>query len=154
MKTPTSLLPDLPTLTARLTAALDCEKPSRGPVTIVERTLPRMMCTFPNEIVTCRVPQDRKFRVFIKYAGEHGHVDHGHRGNVAYEAEVYRHVLPATPGYTPKCLGTHIDGRTGETWLILQYVDRYVRVSDISRRLESRLPNAMAQGARSIGQFH
>jgi len=63
-------------------------------------------------------------------------------------------VLKATPGYTPKCLGTHIVGRTGETWLMLQYVGRYVRVSDISRWLESRLAKAMAQGARSIAQFH
>jgi hypothetical protein len=154
MQTPSSLLPDLPTLTARLTAAFDGEDSSRPPLTIVERTLPEMMCTFPNEVVTCRMPEDRELRVFIKYGHQRGHLAYGHRGNVTYEAEVYRRVLEATPGYTPKCLGTHVDEETNETWLMLECVDPCTRVSDISRHLERRLPEAMVRGARRIAQFH
>src|SRR5437773_12302938 len=108
MKTPLSLLPDLPTLTARLTAALngDC---ASGPVTVLDRKLPRFMSTFPNEIVTCRLPNGRKRRVFIKYTSGQGHNSFGHRGDVAYEAEVYQRLLSTLPEFHPQCLGVHTD---------------------------------------------
>jgi len=153
MLIPPSLLPDLPTLTARLAAALDGEDSPGGPVTIVERTFTRSMRgTFPNEVVTC-LSHDHKRRVFIKYGREDGHTAYGHRGNVTYEADVYRRVLAATPGYAPKCLGTHVDRQTSEAWLMLECVDPCMPVHDISH-VDKRLPEAMARGARLIAQFH
>src|SRR5205809_6969072 len=100
MKTPLSLLPDLPTLTARLTAALngDC---ASGPVTVLNRRLPRFMSTFPNEIVTCRLPGGRNRRLFMKYEGERGHNSYGHRGGVTYEAGWYRCLLVSLRGFRP-----------------------------------------------------
>ena len=85
MKTPQSLLPDLPTLTDRLAAALDGDDSSRHPLKVLQRKLPRFMSTFPNEILTCQLAGGRKRRVFIKYEAGHGHGSYGHRGNVAYE---------------------------------------------------------------------
>src|SRR6266851_3259254 len=91
MQTPLSFLPDAPTLTARLTAALGGN--GAGAVAILKRKRPRYMSTFPNEIVTCQLRNGSKRRLFCKYEGGQAHNAFGHRGGLAYEAEVYRHVL-------------------------------------------------------------
>src|SRR2546425_1085850 len=108
MKTPHSLLPDLPTLTHRLTAAFH-ERAAVVPVRVVRRQRPRFMSTFPNEIVTCVLPDGHKRRVFIKYEADHVHPAHGHRGDLAYEAEVYRRLLSSLPDFHPEFLGAHTD---------------------------------------------
>ncbi|PYU77960.1 MAG: hypothetical protein DMG50_29170, partial [Acidobacteria bacterium] len=144
MKTPASLLPDSPTLTLRLTAALGRERHERRPVKILRRTLPPFMCTFPNEIVTCQLPDGRKRRVFIKYQAGQSHECYGHRGDVPYETEVYRRVLHSLPNFKPKFLGAHTDPHTGDISLFLEYVYRSVRLSDIVWKRLSRQPRGMA----------
>src|SRR5438105_9776375 len=67
LKTPASLLPDSQTLTLRLASALGPDADKQRSVRILSRTLPPFMSTFPNEIVTCQLPDGRKRRVFIKY---------------------------------------------------------------------------------------
>ncbi len=94
LKTPASVLPDSSTLTLRLTAALGRDPHERRSVKILSRTLPPFMCTFPNEIVTCQLPDGRKRRVFIKYQAGQSHECYGHRGDVPYETEVYRRYFP------------------------------------------------------------
>jgi len=154
MKTPRALLPSLPTLQARLTAALANGSPAAGPVKVLVRELPRFMSTFPNEIVTCQLANGRKRRLFVKYAGGRSHDSFGHRGDVAYEAEVYRRLLRSVPDFRPKCLGAHTDPRTGEAWIVLEYVYGSVRLSDLSYKQALRQPRAMANAARWLGQFH
>ena len=130
LKTPSSLLPDVETLSACLTSAFNGDDSCGHAVRILDRKLPRFMSTFPNEIVTCRLPNGRKRRVFIKYAGSQGHQSFGHRGDVAYEAEVYQRLLRPLPGFHPQYLGVHADSRRGDTWLILEYAYRTARVSE------------------------
>src|SRR5216117_264836 len=154
MKTPQSLLPDLPTLTDRLAAALVGDDSSRHPLKVLQRKLPRFMSTFPNEILTCQLADGRKRRVFIKYESGHGHRSHGHRGNVAYEAEVYQRLLRSLQDFRPKCLGVSADPSSSDTWLILEYVYNSVRVSDLSFHRSTRQPHALVASARWIGQFH
>ncbi|PYJ01928.1 MAG: hypothetical protein DME25_17220 [Verrucomicrobia bacterium] len=154
MKTPTSLLPDSRTLAAGLTAALNGVGAPHRAVKILDRKLPWFMSTFPNEIVTCRLPNGRKRRVFIKYTGGQGHSSYGHRGDVAYEAEVYQRLLRPLPAFHPQCLGVHTDPKRGDTWLILEYAYRSVRVSDLKYHCSTRQPRALAQSARWIAQFH
>ena len=101
MKTPQSLLPDLPTLRKRLAIGLANASSEGRPVRVLKRDLPRFMSTFPNEIVTFKFPDGRKRRVFIKYGGGRSHHSFGHRGNVFYEAEVYRRVLQPLPDFKP-----------------------------------------------------
>ncbi len=153
MKTPTFLLPDLATLTIRLRAAMRADGQSAPPLMIVGRAPPRMMCTYPNEVVTYRQNGFAR-RVFVKYESRHGHCAYGHRGNVAYEAEVYRRVLDSYPDFRPRCFGAHKDPETGETWLVLEYLDRSIRLCDLSIRRLTRQPTAMAQAARWMGRFH
>jgi len=151
MKTPPSLLPDLATLTAGLTKALGS---NGGQLEVLERKLPSFMSTFPNEIVTCRLPSGAKRRLFIKYQAGRGHQSYGHRGDVSYEAEVYHRLLRPLPGFRPRCLGVHKAGGAGQTWLLLEYVYGAVRVSDIAIRQAVRQPKAMAESARWLGRFH
>ncbi len=154
MKTPQSLLPDLATLTVRLTAALNGDDASGRPVKVLQRKLPRFMSTFPNEILTCQLPNGRTRRLFIKYEAGHSHRSYGHRGNIGYEAEVYQRLLYSLQGFRPRCLGVSTDPTSGDTWLILEYVYNSVRVSDLSFHRSTRQPHALVDSARWIGQFH
>jgi len=153
MKTPMSILPDVSTLASRLAAALDSNGTAQ-PVTLLERKRPRMMSTFPNEVVNCQWPDGRKRHLFIKYEARHGHNSFGHRGGIGYEAEVYRRLLQALPDFRPRCYGAHTDRKTGETWLVLEYIGRSVRVSDISVNQGTRQPAALIDIASWIGKFH
>ena len=153
LKTPASLLPDAETLTARLSSAFNGADSCVEPVRILDRKLPQMMSTFPNEVVTCQLPDGRKRRVFIKYEAGHRHDSFGHRGGVAYEAEVYRRLLQPLSDFRPKCLGAPADPNAGKTWLVLEYVYGTVRVSDLVYKRATRQPRAMAESARWIGKF-
>src|SRR6266545_8329792 len=154
MKTPQSLLPDARTLERRLRVALHSAGGSNDPVTVLKRTATHYMSTFPNEIVTCGLPDGRKRRVFVKYGSGRGHPAFGHRGNIAYEAQVYQRVLWALPGFRPKCLGAHTDPRTGGTALFLEYADRCVPLSEASWKRRTCQPRPMVQTARWLARFH
>jgi len=154
MKTPRSLLPELPTLTMRLTEALQGKSSLSAPLTVLDRKLPPMMSTFPNEAVTCRFADGRKRRLFVKYGAGVSHDSFGHRGGISYEGKVYDRILRDYPGFRPKYLGTHTDARTGESWLVLEYLARCVRVMDIAVDEASCEPLAMVQSARWIARFH
>ena len=153
LKTPASLLPDAKTLTARLSSAFNGSDSCVEPVRILGRKLPQMMSTFPNEVVTCQLPDGSERRVFIKYERGHRHDSFGHRGGVAYEAEVYRRLLQPLSDFRPKCLGAPADPNAGKTWLVLEYVYGTVRVSDLVYKRATRQPRAMAESARWIGKF-
>jgi len=154
LKTPVSLLPDQQTLTLQLSAALCGDGHERQPVTVLKRSLPPFMSTFPNEIITCQLPNGRRRRVFAKYQAGRSHESYGHRGDIPYETEVYRRVLQPLPEFRPKCLGAHADPRTGEVSLFLEYLGENVRLSDMVWKRSVRQPWAMAQASRWIGRFH
>jgi len=154
LKTPVSLLPDQQTLTLRLSAALRSDGHGQQTVTVLKRSLPPFMSTFPNEIITCRLPNGRRRRVFAKYQAGRTHESYGHRGDIPYETEVYRRVLQPLPEFRPKCLGAHADPHTGEVSLFLEYLGENVRVSDMVWRRSVRQPWAMTQASHWIGRFH
>src|SRR5690242_18257539 len=105
-----SLLPDLPDLTGALADLLAAEGYAGRCVTVVERGPNGYQATFPSEIVRCRLGDDRELRLFCKYAGGPGDPGHGHRGGVAYEAQVYRDVLRPLRAPTARCFGAVADG--------------------------------------------
>lgn len=154
MKTPQSLLPDLSTLTERLNAALRDEAINGGEIKILRRNLPPFMSTFPNEIVTCQWPGGRKRRLFVKYQSGQSHDSFGHRGDVPYEAEVYRQVIRPLQNLGPKYLGAHLDPNTGHASLFLEFIHGCVRVSDISWKRSVRQPRAMTRTSRLIAMLH
>src|SRR2546427_811091 len=153
MQTPMSLLPDPRTLSARLTLALNGNEAAH--VTVLERQRPRYMSTFPNEIVTCQLADGTRRRLFCKYEAGQEHDAFGHRGGLAYEAEVYRRILRPLGAFRPAFIGAHADGLQGGTWLMLEHLDRCTRLKDIRvRRKGISQPVAMVLSARWLGQFH
>ncbi|HEY6192340.1 MAG TPA: hypothetical protein VI215_08470 [Bacteroidota bacterium] len=154
MRTPASLLPDSQTLLDRLSGTLSTGGGKRGDVALLDRTPPRMMSTFPNEVVTCRSADGKTRKLFIKYAGGREHDAFGHRGGIAYEAEVYARILNSYPDFRPKCIGTQAGSGTRDAWLLLEFIDRSVRLSDVSVRQRVRQPAAMSKAVNWIGTFH
>jgi aminoglycoside phosphotransferase (APT) family kinase protein len=144
-----SQLPDLAALTAGLTRALQTVGDGDGPLTVVERRRNPNTSTFPSEVVTCRLGNDGELRLFCKYGAGRDHNAHGHRGGVAYEAEVYQHVVDPSRLPAPRYHGTHdADGAAGEVWLFLGYLDGATRLRD------TKDPFAWDLAARWIGGFH
>src|SRR5260221_10373477 len=108
MQTPLSLLPDARTLTLRLASALNANGSPR--LRIWERKRPRYRSTFPSEVVTCRFAGGKPRRLFCKYEAGREHNSHGHRGGLAYEAEIYRRVLSPLKTLRPEFIGADTDG--------------------------------------------
>jgi hypothetical protein len=140
------VLPDPQTLTAGLTLALRSEGRPAEPVTVLGREPNPYASTFPSEIVTCRLPDGSKRRLFCKYGAGADRGVHGHKGGVPYEAGVYRHLLQPLQARVPALYGAYTEDGTGRTWLICAYLGG----SDLLHRK----PSALSQAARWIGRFH
>lgn len=141
-------LPDLQTLTRILNSILAENGSANDRATVLARQRNPRMCTYPSEIVICQLADGRELQLLCKYEGGRDHRAYGHRGGTAYEAQVYRQLLRALPITTPTLYGAHKDAITGETWLILRYFDRSIRVED------SPDPAVLKAAARWLGQFH
>jgi len=124
-------------------------------LTIVDRQPAVYVSSFSSEVVTCRLNDGRELRLFCKYGSVWKyayrliHCAHGHRRGVAYEAEVYRSVLQPLQVSTPYFYGAYTDATSGQTWLILEYLDGRVRANQGYPHIAS-----MSAAARWIGQFH
>ncbi len=155
MQTPPSSIPDLEGLTLRLNAILANSGAGGGPVEAVQRRRPRLMSTFPIEIVTCRLADGTLRRLFLKYQSDKSNAAHGHRGGVPYEAEVYRRILASRQGSRPRFYGTYVDRKTGETWLALEHLDRGTQIKEIRIRKKGIAQQvAMVFASRWIARFH
>jgi aminoglycoside phosphotransferase (APT) family kinase protein len=137
---------DLDRLAVRLTAILREWMPDTGGLTIVERRAAPYASSAPSEIVTCRLDSGQQLTLYCKYAARHGHEDYGHRGGRAYEAAVYRDLLRELPLYSAAFYGADRDEATGDTLLVLEYLEQSTRVS--------KRPETMGIAARWIGAFH
>jgi thiamine kinase-like enzyme len=148
MRALSAQFPDLHTLMVGLTSVLNAHGSTHGQVTILERQPNFPASTFPAEIVSCRLEDGSERRLFCKYTAGRSHNSSGHRGGVAYEAAVYQHVLQPSKTSVPTFYGCFPDVKTGEMWLILEYLDKSLRLKN-TRRLA-----VLSQGAAWIGNFH
>lgn len=103
--------------------------------------------TYPSEVVQCQVG-DCKLKFYCKYAAGLNYDSYGHRGGVSYEAEVYRLVLHNSGFSLPHFYGAYKDPATGDTWLILEYLEDTVRLP------KGPQPQTMLRAAEWIGRFH
>jgi len=145
--------PDLPALTRGLQAALELP----DGVAVVQRVPNRRPHTFPSEVVKCRLADGRELSLFAKYQAGAGNPAHGHRGGVAYEADVYRHVLRSSSSSTPRFHGSYSDVDAGETWLVIEYLDGGQRVVDTTAPKQAGgqpRVGAMPLAAAWLGHFH
>jgi hypothetical protein len=148
MPRPSDPFPDLADLTARLAAVLDGRGPVRGALTILDRKPSPYTSTFPSEVVTCRTAGGATLRLFCKHAAGRDHHAHGHRGGIAYEAQVYRKVLTPLGVTVPHFYGGYSDGSGDGGLLVLEYLDESLWVN------KSSDPTAMVKAARWLGAFH
>ncbi len=143
-----ALLPREAALVSGLSYVFGHDGSACGRVTVLARQPNGFASTFPSEIVTCRLSDGRELRVLCKYGCGQSHTSHGHRGDVSYEADVYRHVIQPLQSSAPRLYGSH-KPNASETWLVIEYVDEGVRVSQVA---ECRHP--LRRAARWIAQFH
>jgi aminoglycoside phosphotransferase (APT) family kinase protein len=142
-------LPNLQTLTHSLSIIFHGHNSSEDQqITVLDRAPNPRTSTFPSEVVTCQLADGSQLRLLCKYAAGRNHNTYGHRGGLTYEAEVYHQVLEPLPVSTPTFYGTHKDATTGETWLVLRYFDKSLRVED------SPDPTVMQAAAGWLGRFH
>jgi aminoglycoside phosphotransferase (APT) family kinase protein len=120
-----------------------------APLAIVERRPNPHASSFPGEILTCRLAGQGEVRLIYKYAHTMAADRTQYRGNLAYEANVYREVLKPLSLSTARFYGTYTDGATGETWLVLEYLERSLFVHHVEDPAAT-----MVAAARWIGAFH
>jgi len=126
-------------------------------MTVVKRQPNTYASTATSEIITCEFEDGHRLQFFCKYSGSIGHNAYGHRGGVAHEAQVYRQLLRKLPLSTARFYGVHIDYTRGETWLILEYLNDALPLSEVPWSdvgLEAPGPVALFQAARWLGHFH
>lgn len=139
--------PDLETLRAVLESILRGDGSLARQLIILSRHPNIHSSTFASEVVTCRFDDGSEVQLLCKYGV--GFADNGPaRHGVPYEVEVYRQVLRRLPCSTPRFFGSYQDEITGRTWLVLEYLDSYLRVD------QTPDPDALRLAARWIGQFH
>ena len=144
-----SKFPDQGRLATGLAAVFRTNGTANERVTVLRRQPNPYQSTSPTEIVTCHVGGNgTPLRVFIKYGTRTFESVYGHRGDVGYEARVYRDVLRPLRTSTPTFYGVYRDGTAGVPWLVIEYLKGGIQSS------HSRDPNATVRAARWIGRFH
>jgi hypothetical protein len=142
-----SKFPSSERLTEGLNAIFHDNGSGSPDVTILARQPNRFQSTFASEIVTCRLAENGAFRVFCKYGTDNFDNGYGHRGGVSYEAAVYSKVLAPLHTSTPAFYGVHREKKSGQTWLLLEYVKG-------ASQGTSKTNDAVTHAARWIGRFH
>ena len=151
MKALSTEFPDLQTLTAGLTSVF---RTMGRKVIVLDRQPNIHDSTFPTEIVQCRFDNGTELLLFCKYTAGRSHNAYGHRAGVAYEAAFYRHLLQPSQASTARFYGAYVDKEIGETWLILEFLDRCTRLKTCALlRHKPTEPPAICLAAHWIGRF-
>lgn len=137
-----SKFPGSETLLAGLRSVLNSYY-GRCELTVLDREPNDYSSGCPSEIVTCVPAGGNELRLLCKYGTPGGQS----RGDIDYEAKVYRHVVEHCRLPAPKFYGSHVDP-DGRTWLILEYLNSGVLLN------EALDPDAMCLAAGWLGRFH
>jgi hypothetical protein len=116
-------------------------------ITILHREPAVHISTSFNEIVTCRFTDGSVRRLLLKRGVSHSDRSHGHHGGVPYEAIVYRSALEPLRTSAPRCHDAEVDPATGETVLLIDFIENARWLSKASR-------SSLFDAARWIGTFH
>ena len=141
------LVPDIAELRAALAPICDAAQISAAPLTAVRREENEYSRTYASEIVTCCFADGSERRLFLKYMTvlDAAHHDHGMRGGLGYEANVYRLLL--RDRIRPACHGLHTAAE-GALWLVLECLDDTVPM-DLADD-----DGAIFKAATWLGKFH
>jgi len=138
VETVTRSLPGVGELTSALAILLGV---ARDDVTVLDRTRNDYASTFPSEKIRISVDGDGR-SLFCKYTGDRSHTSFGHRGDVAYEAQIYAAVLARTALTVPAYVGSFDDDVLG-TCLVVEHVDDGVLADEAESPAEA-IVNAAA----------
>lgn len=132
-----------------VSAALACALGSagiRGELGAVSRRENVYESTHRSEVIDCQIDGAVVPPLLCKY-GPAEDTDHlGLRHGLAYEAEVYRHVLAGLPG-PARFFGSYTDPEHGLTWLFLEYLDE-------GWQLDLGPETAIVDAAAMMGELH
>ena len=146
LRAPTGRLPDLDALSSGLSDVL-CG--GRSPVRVIHREPAIWTSTYPSEVVACQIDGSAsELHLYCKYAAGLSYESFGHRGGVAYEAEVYRRVHAGVATGVPRFYGAYSDAESGDHWLVLEFLERAVRVT------KGAQPASVVKAADWLGRFH
>src|SRR5205809_4315623 len=118
-------------LETRLAAALNMN--GKGRLEVLKRELSPYSTTFPCEIVTCRLPDNKTTDMFCKYSAGIDYTGFGHRGGPAYELAVYCEVLRPIGVTAQVCYGGEVDPKSCQAWLALEYLPGAPAVGKLHR---------------------
>src|SRR5262245_27882018 len=109
MESPPSSLLSNEDVASGLSTILAESEPGWGPAQVVARVPHPLISFFPIEVVTCLLGDGSTRQILLKRASGKIHSGHGHRGGLAHEAMVYRHILGPRRGSRPRFLGSWQD---------------------------------------------
>jgi hypothetical protein len=127
-----------------LEGALSVVLEATGPVRVTARESSPWNSTFPAEAVTCET-SGRVLRLWCKYADDRKLGGIEARQRLAYEASVYREVLPGSPVPTPHSYGFYRHPREGWACLVLEHLEDSMPMSKTM---------ALEQAGEWLGTFH
>jgi aminoglycoside phosphotransferase (APT) family kinase protein len=114
---------------------------------VLERAANLHSSSYPSEVVTCRMPDGSELQLHCKY--ESGLTRGPHLGgDVAYEAQVFRHVLADLQLSRPRFYGAGCDEAAGGSWLAIQYIAGGFRLN------RSPLSDGLVRAAMWAASFH
>jgi hypothetical protein len=141
-----SPLPEEDALVRGLTSVLGADDGKAGFAALTARKPNPYQSSFPSEVVSCRLDGGGEVHLLCKYGVSFGCAGHGSRGGIAFEATVYRDVLQPLGTSSPAYYGDYIDPMSGETWLVIEYVD--------GLPLSKASQDDVLEAARWIGRLH
>jgi aminoglycoside phosphotransferase (APT) family kinase protein len=124
-------------------------EPGAGRLVLIERRPNVYTSSAPSEIVTCRFTSGKELQLLLKYDRPDKSADDGHWRTVEHEIRVYQELLPLLPTSVARYYGTFTVETTGQRCLILQWLDKALR---LHRAVDSEA--AMALAAQWLGKFH
>lgn len=118
-------------------------------LTVVSRQPNVYTSTFPSEIITCLLGNNKALKLLCKYSAEAGNEAYGARRGVEYEADVYRELLRGLEVTCADFYGIYQDASNRRNGLLLEYLADSVRIFQVPEP-----ESVFVEAAGWIGRFH
>ncbi len=141
--------PDTLDVEGHLRAVLGDLEPDAGVLIGIDRRPNPQMSSAPSEVVTCRFGSGERLPLLLKYDHPDLTGDSGHWVSVGHEIRVYRDILQTLPVRVPRYYGAFTIGATGQSCLVLEWVDGQEQWEKIKQA-----DVIMMLAAQWLGQFH